>query len=528
MSKTSQNHRFPAQPLFSIWWLGISGVVVMACLLRIPLLGSSFWLDEAAQVLESARPLAQQLEIIPDFQPPLLHLVLHGALYLGSSEWWLRTVGALIPSLLTLVITMIIGQKIGGKRVAILTGILLATSSFHIFYSQELRPYALPALWASLSWAWLWFFLKKKKPSPLVPSQTHWIWYVLVTSLGLYSSYLYPFVVLGQLMYVSLWHRDSLGRYLLSLTIAGVCFAPWVPTFKQQLAAGSELRIALPGWSEVVSTPQLKALPLVAAKFVFGVSNLSLSLPFIFATSILIVTSGALLWGVRWWWKITPNVQRTPSVRILTYLGCWLIVPIFLAWVVSFFIPVVQPKRVLFALPAFYLAVTYVTNLVLLTRPPQVQRLFAPLLSGTLVLILLAINVLSTVTYWTQPSLQRENWRDIHHTIVSRYPQDKSVAIFAFDAPFAPWEWYDDGSYPTVSVVPQQITTPTALAEKLKTITEYQYVVLFDYLRDLTDPQHHLESYVVGLGYVPVEIIDQPNIGFVRVYAQPGARLSQN
>ena len=67
-------------------------ILLLALILRLPFLNGSFWMDEAAQALESARPLSQQLDIIPDFQPPLIHLILHFAMYLGREEWWLRTI----------------------------------------------------------------------------------------------------------------------------------------------------------------------------------------------------------------------------------------------------------------------------------------------------------------------------------------------------------------------------------------------------------------------------------------------------
>ena len=51
-------------------------ILLLAVMLRIPHLSGSFWLDEAAQALEIVRPLSQQLQIIDDFQPPLLHLIL--------------------------------------------------------------------------------------------------------------------------------------------------------------------------------------------------------------------------------------------------------------------------------------------------------------------------------------------------------------------------------------------------------------------------------------------------------------------
>jgi len=167
----------------SLLWL----ILIFALLLRLPLLTGCFWLDEAAQALESVRPFSQQLEIINDFQPPLLHYLVHFAAKVTITEWWLRLWGALIPGLVTIWATIKLGEKLFNKQVGLTAGLLLATSSFHVFYSQELRPYSLPAMWAMLST----LLLFKKDFS--------WWQFAGITILGLYSSYLYPFLLLPQL-----------------------------------------------------------------------------------------------------------------------------------------------------------------------------------------------------------------------------------------------------------------------------------------------------------------------------------------
>ncbi len=45
-------------------------ITLLALLLRLPLLTGSFWLDEAAQALESARPFSQQIEFLKLFRQP--------------------------------------------------------------------------------------------------------------------------------------------------------------------------------------------------------------------------------------------------------------------------------------------------------------------------------------------------------------------------------------------------------------------------------------------------------------------------
>lgn len=479
----------------------ITSIIFLALVLRLPFINGSFWLDEAAQAIESARPLSQQLDIVADFQPPLLHLLLHFAMYFGKQEWWLRTVGALIPGLVSIWATYQLGKKIGNKHTAVWASLLLATNSLHIFFSQELRPYALPAMLASLSWLILANWQTQTKNQTLSLG--------LITMLGVYSSFLYPFVVLGQFVWLTIKRQFNYSsRFSWALILGSGSFLAWWPIFRQQLAAGGAVRQNLPGWDKVVSFSQLKSLPLVAGKFIFGVVDLEPSFWFVAVTLALSCLLCTWLWQT---WQ-----QRTYQQNSWLLLACWLIVPTVTAWLVSFWIPVIQPKRVLFLLPAMYL--------ILALPKPTWQPKW---LQSVLLTSLLLLNLLGTFQYYTQPKLQRENWRSLHQQILSKYAQN-SLAVFAFDGPFAPWRWYDNNSdYPTLSLGVLAVADVPDLSNKLKTVTEYQYVLVFDYLRTLSDPNDKILHTIANFGYVPVEFIDYPNIGLVRVYARPSQLLGQ-
>ncbi len=487
-------------------------LLILAFFLRQPLLDGSFWLDEAAQVLESSRPLAEQFNIIPDFQPPLLHLLVHFALFISANESWLRLVTAVIPGLVSIWGTYEIGRRLASRNIGLLSALLLATSSFHIFYSQELRPYALPTMWGVLSWLVLiashQSLANSFKNFSFVSSlRIKWFSFTIITILGVYSSYLYPFLILAQILWVVLWHREQLNKLVASLVLTGLSFLPWLPTFAQQLAAGALVRQQLPGWEEVVSIPQLKALPLVFGKFIFGVVNLDLNLSFVVAFSIL---GGLLAWAgyslLKSWSKVN---KATLYIFIL-----WLVVPLVASWIVSFWIPVVQPKRVLYLLPAFYLS--------LMTLGSQTQRKWS---LGALASVLLAINLVTTRQYYLVPQYQRENWKALVHQVETRYPLDKTIAVFTFPEPYAPWRWYADPEMHTLSTGTLNVRDIADLRQTLAPATQYQYIVVFDYLRDLSDPDDRVLEEIEAYGYETIDILDYPNIGFVRIYARPEAAL---
>ena len=473
-------------------------IILLALLLRLPLLDASFWLDEAAQFLESARPLAQQLDIREDFQPPLMHLITFLGIRLGawfglsSTEWWVRLLPSLLPGILTVWATYRLGLKLFSKKTALLASLFLATSSFHIFYSQELRPYSLPAIWAILATWQLLEVLTSKK------SKHFWL-FGLFSVLGLYSSYLYPFLLIAQFVY--LWQQKFNPRKILLLASGiGLGFLPWLPKFLEQLQTGQALRQSMPGWEQVVSLPQLKTALLLPLKFVFGLSDLELNLGYVFLS--------VAVFGPLFYFIILARHKHRSNLLFFFYL---LVLPLLLSWLVSFFVPVLQAKRVLFALPLFslleaFLLVSYQKS------KPQLSKIFFT--------TIIAINLFSTYAYWTKPELQREDWRGLSQEISQKFTPDNTAVLFAFDQPFAPWRVYDQTGFKTFSTGVFYANDLEQPHELFKDISKYQYVLVFDYLRDLTDPDDLLLKVVQDLGFTPVGVLDYPNIGFVRIYSR--------
>jgi hypothetical protein len=567
-SSTSLN---PIQKILLFFIISIS--VSLAFFLRLPLIGDSFWLDEAAQALEVTRPLREQLELARDFQPPLLHILLHAAQYLGTSEWWLRLVGAVIPGLLSIAFGLAAIKKKTGSLTTLWIGLLLATSSLHVFFSQELRPYALPAAVGSASWFVL-LNLLQTVPKTKQRINTS-IWFGFLTGLGLYSSYLYPFLLIGQLVYI-LWAQKTLKEWFsvsfMPLLIATSMFVPWVPSFLEQLQVGSELRVSVPGWDQVVSTPQWKALALVPGKFVFGVMSLSgasvivisgisaaiaallvgrFSLLYPFKTNLSGKASGwfgSVLKGITLVSKFTTMVsghanetaRKKKFLDIFIFSICWFVLPFVTAWLVSWFVPVVSPKRLLFALPGFYLFLFAAIDFLHSKYSEKVQsqeistfisRVIvqpATLLKLWLFITLLLINIGTLTMYWSNPHYQRENWRALEQQIVSDFPATNTILVFGFTGQLSPWAWYDSQELPYVAT--GYLTTAIAqenAIQKIKHVSEYEYVLVFDYLRDLTDPEDTIIKQVEMLGYSQVTVLDYPNIGFVRVFTRPNTVLGQ-
>lgn len=597
-------------------------VVILAILLRLPLLNGSFWMDEAAQALESARSWSEQLQIKDDFQPPLLHLIVALAMRIDDSEWWLRTWGALIPGILTIIGSYVVALEVGkwvfksplvrlntklnGLNrhtilLASLTALLLATSSFHILYSQELRQYSLPAMWGIWSW---WVLIKTSAIT--TGSRQWWAWgssWVVLSVLGLYSSYLYPFLLISQVVWIasrlirqagsqqyqtdptiSPWRKKSPNFSHSTIRQASVnhsitytqhlntiwpqrlwlilglliilAFLPWLPSFRDQLHAGQVLRLSLPGWETVVSTPQLKALALVGGKFLFGVADITPNPDFVIYTLMFFGLLGVCSYVSNLIGRhpepTTPprreksselvedpaeavvlaprlgaatskliEISRSGYAKAILLILMAFLLPLLTAWLASFIVPVLQPKRVLYLLPFWYLGLSLLITVVLTTYQTWQVKIWPTMLLG----LLLILNLGSTNAYWSDATLQRENWHrawlEVNQTYGTHTPK-----LFLFDGPFASWAWYDRqysnfaniNNFSFTGGRTADYNQASSILEVASNHYTHPTIIYFDYLTDLTDPNRLVLTELARQGYQPAEVLDYPNIGFVRVF----------
>lgn len=463
-------------------------LLLLAFFLRLPHIGDSFWLDEAAQVLESSRPLSQQTRILDDFQPPLFHFIVHFMIVFGCQEAWLRLL-SVVAGIATIVLLYFFIKQKEGKTVAFLSTLLLTTSSFHIFYSQELRPYSLATFFAVLSWYALMRVRKVKNiGSP------NWL-FILATTAGFYTMYIYPFLLLPQFLYILFCRRTLLKSFLVSCAVVLALFLPWLPTFFAQLHAGTSLTKTLPGWALAVAIPQAKALPLVVAKFFIGPVTLTgnhFLIPILIFVFLFFVYSCFVVLKKR---KI--------------YLVFWFVIPYLIVWLFSFVVPVIAPKRLMIILPAM---------MVLLSI--GVMSLKQKWLRTIVFIVLIGINLLTSFLYYVVPKYQREDWRSTIQKLEQNAPKS-STALFAFPQAFAPWRVYSNGIINSVSSRVLDITSFSQAEKAYAPALKFKTIYLFDYLRDLSDPHHISEQWLLQHGYTNTMIINTVSIGFVRVYSKP-------
>jgi 4-amino-4-deoxy-L-arabinose transferase-like glycosyltransferase len=184
----------------------------------------ALWVDEASTVLGARNSL---LALIPysltDTFPPLhfmlLHLLMAAA---GESEFATRFL-SVAAGLLVVPGVYLAVRAVAGPTWGAVGAFLAAISPYQVYFSQEVRGYALLAGLMALSLA-LWLRLTT------TPTRRDWVAYWLVTAGAVYTQYL-ALGPLGVLWSVWAWRawRDRRQRRAMLLGVGGVgaLVAPW-------------------------------------------------------------------------------------------------------------------------------------------------------------------------------------------------------------------------------------------------------------------------------------------------------------
>ncbi len=212
--------------------LAVAAGIVLRFVVHSPL-----WLDEALTVNIAKLPLHDLHGALQrDGAPPLFYVLLHfwmGAF--GTSAVSVRAISGVL-SVATLPVAWVAAARYGGRTVAWVTVLLLASAPFAIFYATESRMYALVMFLTACGFAALERALRRPRPGNLVALG-------LSTAGLLYSQYwaLYLVATVGLwLLWQALRGGDDVranARWGLVAVAGGVVlFVPWVPTFLYQSA----------------------------------------------------------------------------------------------------------------------------------------------------------------------------------------------------------------------------------------------------------------------------------------------------
>lgn len=471
-------------------------VLVVALVVRLIAISQSLWLDEAIGALV-VRDYSYS-EIITDFlrsdnHPPLFYLDLKSwTSILGYSEFALR-LPSVIYGVLTVYLTFLIASKISRRKeglIPITSALLLATSPFHIYYSQEARMYSLAAFLASLA-IYSFLHLIDKKVEIV-----HWVLFSLAITMLVFTDYVPVFLLPVFWIYALLkgfdrkwWVKFTLVHSL--LVMVGIL---WLPTLIIQAEKGRWLMSTIPAWRQVAGGANFKQAALVWMKFVLGrITFLNKRLYY----SLIVVASVPIV--------ITLALALKRRARVLL-VWLWLVVPLMLGFIVSYWFPAFIYFRFLFVVPAFYVLLA---NGVSMTKKMKQKYLL---------IIILLINILGFMKYVFDPQQHRENWRQAVRFVESRV-EESEVVLFSYPQPFSPYRWYARKSHLAHGATDSISADPELTKNNVeKIVSSKKGVYYFEYLKDLSDPQSIVQNTIINQGFVETAIHDFPGVGLLYYY----------
>ncbi len=396
-------------------------LTLLALLLRAARLDfQPLWWDEGYSVWFAHQPLGDMLRLTAlDIHPPLYYALLGGwtqVFGLGpvALRWLSVAAGvAAIP------LIYLVGYGLSGRRVGLVAAFLLAINPLHIYYSQEVRMYALVALWSLLAIgaAGRWLGLGRRIRGDTSPAGWGWLaGYAAAITLALYTQYYAAFLLAGLAIagLMVLWRRQA-GRYRILVWLAAqigvvLLFLPWL----------------------LYAAPKL--VPYVSQKIVAD-SDQPLGLLLYLARHLAAYSAGHMEGPLASWWPLgllgvillAAGLLRLARRRplepghglLLSFLGIILGVVLGLGWLVNLgypFFPERGERLLLLGLPAFILllAATWATpdpvlspgqRIVVLPPRSPLPRLFV---AGLTVLA-----ALSLAAFYIVPRYADEDYRPL-------------------------------------------------------------------------------------------------------------------
>ncbi|AZH26468.1 glycosyltransferase family 39 protein [Haloplanus aerogenes] len=425
----------------------VGSLISLGAALRVFRIGTeSLWLDEAASVSYVTTMSVRELVVrIPwtDNSPPLYYLLLDAWTELfGVSEASVRLLSAVF-GILSIPLLYLIGKRLFGERVGLLSAGILALSPFQLWYAQEARAYSLLLLLSLLSY---YYFLRVDGDGTAADT----VGYVVFSVLLGYTHVFGFFVILAQSLYVLLRYvpateglvGEEVVAWIKHQSLIGLLLSPYVVVLL--------VRIVAEQGDVWVSMPTLRSI--VAAPVVYFGTTGSVRRSIPINLLILAVLGGLTLLS------LTPLLRQlragewpspdTESGYATLNALLWFLVPIVVPIVLSVLLtPIYLIRYTIPASAGLYLLVAKGIE----TIPRRNVRLVA---AGLIVLTLVQP---LPILYADD---QKEQWREAAHAIESNADEGDLIVISATYVQ-TPFEYYYEGKLAVVPV--EEDVSATAL-----------------------------------------------------------------
>lgn len=407
------------------------------------------------------------------FHGPLHAMLLYlWSLWGGLGDVWARSLSAVI-GLLTLPLLFLIAHRLGTARAALLAALLLAISPFHVWYSQEIRNYALLIALGALA---QWLFLRLLNDA----RARDWVAYGLVSA-GLWLTNLGgAFLIAAHGLYLIISARHLLWRFALVHLAVLLLLAPWLrhvaggpsPAFESQeapLRAVNFHPLAIPFSFSVFSVGFTVGPSLNEMNRSF---SLALLKPYLWYFA-----SAGLLFGFL---CVRGLLQRCRRAADWIFYLTWIGTPILLVSLLA----ILNIKN----FNVRYMAVALPGYLVLLGAGLDLKRKFWRMLLVTLVC---AISAWPLWNHYQSPRYMKPDVRTAATYVEQHLRTGDEILVYALPEPFL---HYYRGTNPLTSLKRGRTRDPAWIAEYVASWPSAERLWVVDYRGWYLDPEGRLEA----------------------------------
>jgi mannosyltransferase len=396
----------------------LTGILFVGAVLRIYDLGTeSLWIDEAISMLWAKLSLSQIIERAAlDIHPPLYFVLLHYWIHLfGASEFAARLLSAII-GIISLFMIYKVGSLVFDHEAGLLSAFIMALSGFHIWYSQDARPYSLLVLTSLLS---MYFFIQLHR------RRTHRdsIGYIVWSSLLIYTHYFGFFILLAQNIFsctLSFLKKERIalagGKWLLLQGLLIVSYLPWSGALMNRLLGITRKATDGVSWIPLPSFQIVKD----SLKTYAGSSEL-MYLFLIFA-----------VFAIAGYRKKQGNPEGCFSNAASICLGVlWFITPVILPLIISYiYQPMFVTRYTIAATPGLYI----------MTARGIQNTNYAAVKYGIIILIA-ALSLMNVRHYYNR--VDKQQWREaVAYVDANSKTQDKIIFIPGGPVKVQVWDYY--------------------------------------------------------------------------------------
>lgn len=449
-------------------------ILVCGVFLRLYHIGAnSLWFDEVGTLTSDSFASWLSSSGYLHYNMPFYFLVTEAFTLFGDSEALVRLPAAIFGAL-TIVYIFKIGRLCFNDRVALTAALIISVSSFHVYYSQEARPYSLFML---LGIASTYYMIK----ALIEPRKKWWASYVIVAALGLYTHLFMAFVLVVHNIFM-LWHWRGTGSiklrtWLVPQVSIVLLFSPilinygvyYLSIFQRTSETFQALHYNFGRPAPTVST-----LAKILIQFFMSYFDIRFVLPaaqpdmsaigiirYIVPHAVRIFLLFLVLAGSFSLWK--RSEYRTYGLLFLTYLA----VPLLLMYMISYDLRILNLRYASFTFPAFCILIALGVDSVRNVK----ARTF--LLVGVVV-----VNLISLMNIYYNPRYQKEQWRDVA-AYIERSEEPGELILFNVDYIQVAFDHYYEGSVPSAGFdLGMDVNDDSAWHELQSTVEGYKYVWL--------------------------------------------------